>query len=573
MTSGFFSGDVLRGLTVRVLFLLSLALLPIGLIAVSQTQQIATQNRMNAELSLLAITEQAATAEARILGDAFGAAQALSSIVQLHHGDTASCRAFFKAYLAANPTYGMVGLVEPDGRMTCSSIDAAKDLSNDPHFQNALDDPSIGTQAFQSEQVTGQPVTVITSPVMDGGTLEGLIKISIPADVFRAAAEPELDLSPLALMAFNRSGEIIATEQEMHAVADELPADVALAAFTSEEPTVFQADNARGVSRVYAIRPVVQNAVFAVSVWPSDTPFLNPSILTRLGTMVPIVMWAASLLVAFWALNRLAITHIRKLGRQMRRFAINRDLPRNTLGTGVPTELIEIEATFISMGESILRDEATLEDSLREKNILLKEVHHRVKNNLQLISSIMNMQIRQAHSPDARLSLRRLQERILSLATVHKNLYQTEDLVRVHAPALLHEVVNQLLAVGLATGSNVEVKQEYADLTLEADDAAPLTLLLSEAVTNALKNVDQGGKVRGKIEVTLTEDRANHAKLCVWNSKGTEESEGGTGLGSRLIEAFARQLNGQVEIEDNAESYSLSVTFPVPENPRPQADF
>ena len=284
-------------------------------------------------------------------------------------------------------------------------------------------------------------------------------------------------------------------------------------------------------------------------------------------------MWAASLIVAFWALNRLAIRHIRKLGRQMRRFALNRNLPRVTLGSSVPTELVEMEAAFISMGESILRDEATLEDSLREKNMLLKEVHHRVKNNLQLISSIMNMQIRQAKTSESSLVLRRLQERILSLATVHKNLYQNDNLAQVDASVLLHEVVNQLLSVGLGPSSNVKVTQNYAPITLEADDAAPLTLLMSEAMTNALKNVAHRAKAQGEISVTLEQISPDQAKLVIYNTTGGTPQQEGTGLGGKLINAFARQLNGQIDIEETETSYRMSISFPIHQGPKQLYDY
>ncbi|WP_386331149.1 sensor histidine kinase [Sulfitobacter sediminilitoris] len=232
-----------------------------------------------------------------------------------------------------------------------------------------------------------------------------------------------------------------------------------------------------------------------------------------------------------------------------------------------------MEAAFINMGESILQDEATLEDSLREKNILLKEVHHRVKNNLQLISSIMNMQIRQAKTEDASLVLRRLQERILSLATVHKNLYQNDDLVRVDASVLLHESVNQLLSVGLAPGSNVKVTQKYEPISLEADDAAPLTLLVSEAVTNALKYVTNDDRRGGEIEIKLDYDGPDHAKLSLRNTTGGVPEQEGTGLGSKLIHAFARQLNGQINVEETEDQYTIEITFPIPQEAKQIYDY
>jgi hypothetical protein len=95
MTSGFFATDLLRGLTFRILLFLSLALLPIGLIAVVQTREIADKNTVNAELSLLAITEQASSTERGLIQEAFGGADALASVVNLIKADSFSCSAFF----------------------------------------------------------------------------------------------------------------------------------------------------------------------------------------------------------------------------------------------------------------------------------------------------------------------------------------------------------------------------------------------------------------------------------------------------------------------------------------------
>jgi two-component sensor histidine kinase len=196
-----------------------------------------------------------------------------------------------------------------------------------------------------------------------------------------------------------------------------------------------------------------------------------------------------------------------------------------------------------------------------------------VKNNLQLISSIMNMQIRQAETEDVSRVLRRLQERILSLATVHKNLYQNDNLVQVDAKALMSEVADQLLAVGLEMNANVEITQSYADVKLEADDAAPLTLLVSEAVTNAIKYVPREGGERSEIEIILTQEEGHRARLTVANTIGARPEQGVEGLGARLIQAFARQLSGEIEITENDRSYRLTLDFPLPQQPKQIYDY
>ncbi|SFE11759.1 Two-component sensor histidine kinase, contains HisKA and HATPase domains [Sulfitobacter brevis] len=562
----------MRGLELRVLFFLSLALLPIGLIAVVQTQQITEQSKLNAELSLLAVTEQASGAERQVLQEAFGAAEALGSIIRIRR-DSPDCSAFLRDYRDASNVYTLVGFIRADGIMECSSEEKEFDFTENDSFHLSVESQQRRATTFRSGTVSQRPVTVVNTPVFDQGELIGVMSISIPFETFKKVSEPALSLTPLAMMTFNQNGDILTTERGYAVVEKELPKDVALSVFTGDETKVFRAASKGGQERAYAVLPIVPNTVFALSVWPSDTPFLQTPLSSRIGLLLPVLMWLASLIVAFWALNRLAITHIRKLGRQMRRFAINRTLPRDTLNPSVPTELMEMESAFIGMAESILRDEATLEDSLREKNILLKEVHHRVKNNLQLISSIMNMQIRQASTADARFVLRRLQERILGLATVHKNLYQNDDLVRVDASVLLHEVVNQLLSVGLAPGSDVKVHQHYDKISVDADDAAPLTLLVSEALTNALKYVSRDPERESDITVNLGYDSPENAILIVKNAVGKDHTEPGTGLGSRLILAFTRQLNGQIEVEETETDYTLTVKFPVPQRGKEIRDY
>ena len=107
---------------------------------------------------------------------------------------------------------------------------------------------------------------------------------------------------------------------------------------------------------------------------------------------------------------------------------------------------------------SVLHDEAMLEDSVHQKDVLLLEVHHRVKNNLQLIASIMNLQIRKSINPEARVMLRNLHDRVMSLATVHRELYQTSGLVDVRADELLESIVSQVLRMGARTEQPIDTK-------------------------------------------------------------------------------------------------------------------
>ncbi|UWR26647.1 sensor histidine kinase [Sulfitobacter sp. S223] len=564
MTSGFLRNSFFGGLAFRVLLFLSLALLPIGLIAVQQTRQIAEQSQRTAELSLLAVTDQAAAVERTVLQEALGAGRALAAIVALARDDPARCSAFLKSYKEGTSQYRLVGYVQADGVMNCSSTGSQYKLNSSAVYKAVMERKEVMVSSVAKGAISGAAVVVVTVPLIEEGVMTGFVFISIDQNVLKDQEPEERDASPKALLIFNNVGEMIVAEQGAEVAQEELPAVYDLEQFSGTGRQVFTAQSVGGQQRVYALIPMLQDTVYAMSVWPIDTPLLKTDFSGRVSTLLPIVMWLASLVVAFWALNRLAIGHIRKLGRQMRHFALNRTLPRVPLGNRVPMEIQAMEASFLGMANSILQDEARLEDSLREKNILLKEVHHRVKNNLQLISSIMNMQIRQAPTDANRRVLQRLQDRILSLATVHKSMYQDNEMTRVNAGVLLREIVAQNLAVGMAPHSGIKLVEEYDDIMIGPDDAAPITLLVSEAVTNALKYVARNTSGKKQILVSLRYVGEERALLAIENTAAGDKVEGGTGLGSKLIQAFARQLNGTLSLQEDEDLYRLELDFPVP---------
>ncbi len=121
--------------------------------------------------------------------------------------------------------------------------------------------------------------------------------------------------------------------------------------------------------------------------------------------------------------------------------------------------------------------------------------------------------------------------------------------------------------------SNVKVTQEYDDISLEADDAAPLALLMSEAITNALKHVGTDDGEGGELSVKLVKDGPESALLTVTNTISSAPQVDGTGLGSKLIHAFTRQLNGNIEIEQTGDRYTLAIQFHVPQIARAVNDY
>lgn len=574
MTGGFLDLDIFRGLAFRMLLFLTLALLPFGLIAVVQTREIVRQAESNAELSLLALTDQAASAERSIFQEAFGAAEALSALAQLYARDTRACSAFLEAYRRAAGIYSFIGYLPPDGQMQCSSSGQSYDFSDFPGFAEEVEAPRRQVTWSAQGVISQMPVMILSQPFFTRAGFAGFMTLSVPLSAISEQMSDPLEGMPARLLTFNADGAIVRSDRAFDETGYDLPAGRDLSTLVGEDPFVFEDQNRAGQERLYAVVPIVPGVAYAMTIWRPEelAPGLSKSV--GFSMFLPVIMWLASLVVAFWSLNRLAVRHIRKLGRQMRLFAYNRRVPRSVLGPSVPRELEDIQKAFVRMADSIIRDEAALEDSLRDKNILLKEVHHRVKNNLQLISSIMSMQIRRAQTDDARQVLQRLQDRILSLATVHKNLYQTENLDRVDAGHLAEEIMGQLLSMGLAASRGVKVSQSYASIEMDADDAAPLTLLMSEAVTNAMKYL--GAPAEGAaptLDISLSKTEEGEVCFRVANSTAGAQGSAGPGLGTQLISAFTRQLGGTVDVGFDASEHWMRLTFPLRQREKTAFDY
>ena len=210
-----------------------------------------------------------------------------------------------------------------------------------------------------------------------------------------------------------------------------------------------------------------------------------------------------------------------------------------------------------------------LQNSLREKEILLKEIHHRVKNNLQVISSILSMQREFISDQQSLDYFKDCETRVQSMALVHEQLYQTESLAQIHLPTYLEELLSSVYSSGYGemngTSEGVTVRQEVADLSLLLDQAIPVGLMVNELVSNALKYAYPEATMAPRI-IALTVVRVgSDVQISVrdWGI-GLKETVGHTdSLGLQLVHALTSQLQGVVAFEEGHPGLLVRITFPL----------
>ncbi|WP_289063139.1 histidine kinase dimerization/phosphoacceptor domain -containing protein [uncultured Zobellia sp.] len=190
-----------------------------------------------------------------------------------------------------------------------------------------------------------------------------------------------------------------------------------------------------------------------------------------------------------------------------------------------------------------------LEEKIREKETLIKEVHHRVKNNLQTVSSLLSLQSRSIIDKDVKSLLKSSQNRVITMAIVHEMLYMREDLSKIEYKSYVQELAEYLVRSIKGTSSNITLNIDIPNIKLNIDTAIPLGLLINETVTNALK-YGIADEDKGEIHIRLRKAENNEFILNLGdNGKGFPEDithKNSKSLGLKLIHNLSRQLQGSI---------------------------
>lgn len=208
------------------------------------------------------------------------------------------------------------------------------------------------------------------------------------------------------------------------------------------------------------------------------------------------------------------------------------------------------------------RAEAELRGSLAEKEVLLREIHHRVKNNLQIVTSLLNLQLRVVEDETARGLLRESQDRVKTMALVHETLYRSKGLATLDAPAYLRDLVASLFR-SYGAAPRLSHRIEAQDVRLEIDAAVPLGLIVNELVSNALKHAFPDGR-SGRVEVTLSAE-GDSTTLTVTDDgvglpPGLEARRQSIGL--QLVDGLASQLRGTLATTTGPGGTTFTLVFP-----------
>jgi two-component sensor histidine kinase len=438
-------------------------------------------------------------------------------------------------------------------------------------------DPERISRPWFAALAAGQPITVTSQPgaqyavrpavlasvrtVDDKGQFDGVLTAVIDLASLRPQALDRSlpDLSQVAMT--DKGGRLLSSTR-----AAAFPNDIGshLAGAGSQGALTWRGADRTGAPQVLSSAPLIGDEVFIVLSAPTQDvvswALANP--------VSAIVLPALAFLLPLLAMGFVADQGIVRWITYLRRFAAIYARGRYSVhpnrAARAPPEIRQLAETMDNMAQTIAVRDAAAKQALVQKEDLLREIHHRVKNNLQVISSLLNLQERALGDAAARAAMSDTRQRISALALIYRALYQGPDLRRVELRDFLDELIAQTVMSENTRGAPIRTELDIEPLEIDADRLAPLALFAVEAITNAKKHgIDHGGGVLSvKFHV-----RGELAELVISDTgaPGAPRAKIGEGVGHTLMTAFARQLHGEVCFTANKTGgLTAKLSFPTP---------
>jgi two-component sensor histidine kinase len=443
--------------------------------------------------------------------------------------------------------YSMLGIANGAGRVVCSSNSAGDgaDVSNTRWFRDAWSHPGMMLAGFDTD-ASREPTAIIVA----GRVGEQVFFIAVETrDLIGVEAAGKVGVhSPAWLL--DRIG---VTLPLAGAAAAELPPPAVLAELFTAARGEARQGNA-GAGRLYTaaiINPGLR-VVMALpdELWRADA---EAAFLRRAAELLALLL--GSLAAVLVGLNIAVVQPVRLVTGRIRDWAPDSGAFRTDDLAGAPSELRTMADAFAENCAALADQQRRLQAALTERDLLLSEIHHRIKNNLQTVGSLLRLQADRLQSSEARNALASASSRVRAMSTLHRHMYAEPGAERLEVQPFLEDLVQEILSTFDDTQTlRIDVRVAASGIQLEPDRAVPLSLLVTEWISLLLRDAPAGGQqagigirlvaADGRIDLGI-DDTGIRPPGTAW----PVETEGEAGLGLVIIRALAAQLGGEIRIE------------------------
>lgn len=560
------------GLRPRLVLIVGVAMLAPGVLAVLQAVSGYRSSMVYLQQNLAQAAQLAANEEVNMISASREILTSLAAHPDIRVPQGLACRRALQRAIGGLDQYSGAAVVDARGDFICTSspTKSVVNVGELTWFRDVMSGDAFVVSDLVLNRWLDEWGMVTAVPLVDeNGVISGSVVLFVGLDWMTRRYQRAASSDDTALALLDGKGKLITADTEHAPVISGLPPDNVINQHLQNQTQTFNARGRDGTWRLYAISPLLDGRIFVILGTPLLVAIGPLALQFAWGVFAPILMWGLAIAVVWFGIEHLVVRWITYLDRITSAYAAGRHSVRPERAVAAPAEIRSLGETFTRMADLISARETELQDSLAQKEVLVREIHHRVKNNLQLVMSLLNLHARRIKDPRAEAAFAEARSRINALATLHRRLYESENLQEVELRWFLEDLCAELRRGGLAGSREVELTVQAPDEVIGPDIAVPLGLLVTEAITNAYKHAFHGAD-RGLIQVIVQRESETQLTLTVRDTgTGIDLSANATasdiepgGLGRSLIEAFVRQLRGELEVRSD-QGTVVQVRFPA----------
>lgn len=544
-------------LSIKVIVALALALLPLGILAIIaavDTYRDVRNAQTNIAASRLAALERTLRAN---LDEDLVLVQTLLLMDVSTPPLRANCADMLTRAAQFDTRINALARIDASGRLICASAGAP--LPSTSLARSLLTTPPEAATRFAQAVVVDEGSTERDLLLVVRDNSAASVGHALLARIPRRAVQTMLDVSALdpgEMLRLTIADEVVATwgAAEDAGLLDTLRAS----ARHSSDQVVQRVDTPDGRQWFYGADSLAVSEARLAFARPAE----QLTITQALSIAFPALMWLAALLIGWLAIDRLVVGPLVQMRRAVERYGAGDPTVRLGLQDYDTQEMAMLASSFDRMADQITSHEDELRGALATQKRLTREVHHRVKNNLQIVSSLLSLQSRDARSPEVAAAYAMIQKRVNALALVHRWMYDDETMQGVDLRSLANDLCAGLeQSVGASGNRQVSINSDVERIYVGQDTAVPLAFLITELVAAASRLTPDAEPFTMRVGARATDGSAL-LEVAAPPFKGIDSfAAGSNDPSARIIQGMARQMRSR--LEHNSDHGCYTIAFPL----------
>lgn len=522
----------------RLALFLALALLPAGAIAIQTGVNIAASRSAAVSDRAAADAQGAHNRVSAIVSEMADVLRVMSTARELRNVSPSACQRTLDELAETYRALGSIAMMDRGGFLRCSVPEAPPGMrASSIVFRRAMERRELTFGYLERAQLVDRQVLAATAPIRGADdAIIGFVSLTSPIERIQRAARA--DNGDLRIVLVDASGNPIGPPLREASLEFAPPPIEQVRTAINATPMRFRFGDAEAL-----VAPLHAPDIYLLAAWRPPSRSLSDRLAFAFAVGWPLLMWLIAIAVAWLAIEAFVSRPLSQVEQSARDYVRGSELRTDSISKNAPDEIRSLSRTLAAMARTLRAREQRLAEALREERALLREVHHRVKNNLQVVASLLNIQARSAQDSSEAWGLARAHDRVQLLSTIHQRIYSSGEVREVRLDEITREIARNLTHARSGAIAEMELELSLGEVRCDIDHAVPMGFLIGESLSSALDMAPQRG--REKIVIHMQQDPDGGIRFTI-NAPVDPRLAANQDGRVRLIEAFARQLGADI---------------------------